>query len=334
MLRLAGKPSHHGQPLSSNVRPQYSSIAMEGLAIATALLAFFAAVGAAVDNLVMPHQNSKLQDRLVVWWNYVDDVKFRDVAHTMVEFYLRLERRLFGAFPSWRWLLTALLASAVLTTFAVLLGRTLGLYLTFLCNGNLQYSGGPIEAFFTLMTPAWTYFRYNVDHFVLYALNITFDAVTLATTLFFLRVYVRRRGLLPRYILVAADIAACLLFLYTCMFVAFYADITSSGIKHTYWTFYEHLLEPLARPDCSYFHTFTSTVIFSSTVLLPTLTYLGAIFFFLNAKVSLEASRWVVAHILELGATQKKTVFFYTGVYIGLLAALGKLTQELIKAIG
>lgn len=282
----------------------------------------------------MPHQNVRLQNHLLRYWNYVDDVRFRDIAQVMVESYLRLEQKLFGKFPSYRWLGTALVVSTIVTTVVLILGRTFGVYLTALCGGSITRYGNLLESFFVMLAAGVSYFRYNIDHGTIYALNITFDAITMTLTLMFLRVYVSHRRFLPKYFLVLADIATCIVLLYTCMYFAFYADRTTSGVKHTFWTFYEHILLPIRSPECGHFHIFTSTILFSSTVLVPTLTYLTAILLFMTAKASLEISRWIVAHVLELGATQKKTVFFYTGVYIGLLSSGVTLIIEIGKAIG
>lgn len=303
------------------------------LGIAATIVAFFSALGAAMDSLVLPQQNKRLQDALLHWWNYVDDVRFRDIAHQMVALYVRIERKLLGKFPSWRWFLTAVCTSAIVTTLAIIGGRTIGLTLTLACNDVIDSFGGMWGTITQMWWASIGYFKYNLDHPRIYAINIAFDALTLAATLAFLRLYLRQRLFISRYILILTDILACLVFFYLCSFLAFYSDSTTSGIRYGLFDYYKQFLDVAKDPQCAHFHLYTSTFVFSSTVFLPTFTYLFAIFMLMTAKGSLEISRYAARHLLELSATQQKTVFFYSGVFIGIVGSVLKLAYDLMKLL-
>lgn len=316
-----------------HVRPHIPCKRMTSLSIAAALMAFFASVGAGLDALVLPHQNTRLQRRLLAIWDRVDDVRFRDIATTMVGWYLRKESTIFGRFPSYRWIITALSLSFVVTTIALYLGRLAGIYLTVLCAGTLSAEGAPLEVLYRFGVASLNLFLGNVNHVKVYTLNLAFDAITMATTLVVLRLYLRQRLFVGRYFLILTDISACLIFFYVCSYLAFYADSTGSGVKYSVLEYHKFFSDVVSNPDCGYFHVFTSTFTFSLTVFLPTLVYLLGIYFFLNAKISLEACRWIVAHLLELSSTQQKTVIFYTGVFLGLVSAALKLSVDVATAL-
>lgn len=302
------------------------------IGIIVALAAFFSGLGAALDKLVLPHQNERLQLFLIHWWNYVDEVKFRDIAHEMVNLYIITERKVFGPFPSVRWLITACTVSFVVTTCAIVGGRALGLYLTISCGGGLEYFGGSIETLRIALSASMGFYESNVDKIRIYLLNISFDALTLAVTLIFLRTYVALRRFVARYILVLCDIAACIIFFYVCVYLAFYLDTTTSGVSYDILSFYK-IFTDLGQFSCTHLHIFTSTLVFSSSIFLPTFTYLSLILFMMTSKLSLESAKFVTKQILELGATQQKTVFFYTGVLIGIITSLTKMLYEIGKLL-
>jgi hypothetical protein len=145
--------------------------------------------------------------------------------------------------------------------------------------------------------------------------------------------YVNQSRVIQRYAIILFDIIACVIFFYTCSFLAFYADSTTSGIKVPYQKFYEHLGALFTEDSCTNYHVFTSTLVFSASVFLPTASYLLGILFFLTAKTTLEGCRWVVSHVLELSVSTEKTVFFYTGTLLGVVAAIGKTIVEVSKLL-
>lgn len=305
---------------------------LSDIGIAVALATFFSGLGAALDHLVLPHQNERLKSVLLHWWNYVDDIQFRDIAHEMVQFYVRAERKIFGHFPSIRWLITACAISLIVTTCAIVGGRTLGLYLTFSCGGNIDQFGSALGAIKVAATAAMSYFESNVDKARLYALNISFDALTLAATLLFLRGYLSIRRFIARYVLVLCDIGVCVVFFYVCVYLAFYLDTTTSGVSYGLLDFYK-MFTSLGPFSCTHFHIFTSTLVFSSTIFFPTFTYLTFILFMMTSKLSLEFAKIIAQQVLELGATQHKTVFFYTGILIGIIASLTKMLFDIGKLL-
>lgn len=307
-------------------------MSLSDIGIAVALATFFSGLGAALDHLVLPHQNERLKSVLVHWWNYVDDLQFRDIAHEMVQFYIRVEQKAFGHFPSTRWLITACTISFFVTTCAILGGRALGLYLTMSCGGNMDQYGGVLGTIQAATSAALGYFESNVNKVRIYALNIAFDALTLVATLLFLRAYLVLRPFVARYVLVLCDIGACVVFFYICVYLAFYSDVTTSGEDYGLFDFYK-LFTSLGPFSCTHFHIFTSTLVFSSTIFFPTFTYLTLILFMMTAKVSLESAKLITRQVLELGATQQKTVFFYTGILIGIVASLTKMLFEIGKLL-
>jgi len=307
-------------------------MSLSTLGLAAAILGFFSALGAALDNLVLPHQNKKLQNVLLRWWDFVDDLRFRDIGHRMVDLYVAKERLLFGNFPSSRWFLTAIILSTVVTGIAIIGGRTIGLAFTLLCTGSTDAHGGVLGTLRTSLSASLGYFH-NVDKLRVFSLNIGFDALTLCTTLGFLRLYLGRRRFLFRYSLVLSDIAACIAFFYVCSFLAFYSDGTTSGVRYGLVEYYKHFLWLWKEPQCTHFHIYTSTIVFSSTVFLPTFTYLSAILMVMTAKGSMESARYAARHLLELSATQQKSVFFYSGVFLGIIGSGMKLTYDVLTML-
>jgi len=303
---------------------------LSDIGIAIALVTFLSGLGAAVDHLVLPHQNERLRSVLIRWWDYVDSISLRDIAHEMVELYVRTERKIFGHFPSLRWLMTAVAISFIVTTGAIVGGRTIGLLLTMVCGDNLDNFGGVFGSILVAAKAAIYYFEENVDKALLYLLNITFDALTLVTTLAFLRTYLALRQFIARYILVLCDIGVALAFFYVCVFLSFYLDATASGVKYGLFDFYKIFQNPF---ECGNFHIFTSTFLFSATVFFPTFVYLSLILLTMTAKASLETAKLITKQVLELGATQQKTVFFYTGIFFGIIASLTKMIFDIGKLL-
>lgn len=182
-----------------------------------------------------------------------------------------------------------------------------------------------------LFSASLTYFRYNVHRTTVYGLNVAFDVLTLMVTVNLLVIYVNQRRVVRRLGIILLDIVACVIFFYSCSFLAFYADETTNGIKVPYYEFYKHVGSLFTGHDCTNYHVFTSTLLFSASVFLPTVSYLIGILFFLTAKTTLEGCRWVVRHVLELSISTDRTVFFYTGTLLGLIAATGKAFVEIGK---
>lgn len=301
-----------------------------GLTYAIALATALAGLGAALDKLLLPHQAAKLRYRLLRFWNRVDDVRFSNVPEAMVEFYIHAEQRAFGKRFTARWATSVLLSSALLTSVTIVVGRALGLYLTGVCSDPSQSS---IDLGVALRA-GLTYFWVNVHHAFIYPLNLSFDAVTVAVTVTLLSWFLAAGGRLKRYAFLLADILLCVVLLVLCFFIAFRLDATTSGDPPSLTRVLPRLIGDFTELGCAYFHVYLSTIFFVSTITIPTLLYLLMILLFLMAKSASELGQWIVLHIVELGTVGEKSVFFYTGIFFGIIVIVLKLIQESVAWLG
>lgn len=289
--------------------------------------ALLVVLGRGLDILVLPHQAERLQKALLRWWNRVDDLRFTNIPRTMIGGYVAIERRLFGRRLSPRWILTALAFSGVLTTLAVYGGRLLAFYLLLECQGIEQ----PESKLYWGLLQSWAA---TVRAELLYPLNLGFDFVTLLTTITLLSILVRRATEIGRYAIIVADIITCCALYYTCFYLAhYYANPLASGIVVSFLDFGTHVVQTWDDLGCTWFHVYFSSVLFSSTIFFPTITYLVAILFVMLAHTSLQMSKWILRHLLELGATGQRTVFFYTATFLSILISSGKLVYELFLLV-
>ena len=300
-----------------------------GLSFAIAIAGILSSIGIAIDKLLLPHQNNRINDVLVHVWNYVDDIRLTDVAYKMVSLYILIEHRSFGRRFSARWFSVAFFVSAILTTLTIIVGRALGMYLTASCADPNQTS----LPFFSALQMAFGYFYENINHTSIYPLNILFDNLTIAATVALLTVFLRTKAIRYRYLIIAVDIAFCVILLNVCFYIAFQLDTTSSGSPPALFQALPRLVSDVNVLGCGYFYVYMSTIFFVSTITIPTLIYLVMIIIFMLAKTSAEIGKFILLQVTELGVVGDKSVFFYTGIFLGLFVLLMKFVLELTKFI-
>lgn len=306
---------------------QNATLDFFGLSYAIAIAGILSGVGIAIDKLLLAHQSVKIKDALLQVWNYVDEVRFKDVAHKMVSVYILIERRLFGKRFSARWFFVAISISTALTTATIIIGRALGMYLTATCADPNQTS----LPFYTAVMMGFGYFHENVHHISIYPLNILFDNLTIAATVALLTVFLRGKAIGYRYFIIGLDIVFCVILLNVCFYIAFQLDTTSSGNPPTLFEALPRLVSDVSVLGCGYFYVYMSTIFFVSTITIPTLLYLLMILTLMAAKTSAEIGKFALLQLTELGVVGEKSVFFYTGIFLGLLVLLLKLAREIVK---
>lgn len=280
-------------------------------------------LGIALDKLILPHQHNIIKDYLLKIWDRVDDIHISDVPKKMVVLYLNVERKIFGKRFHIRWWLSLISISIILTTFVLIMGRSLGIFLAYSCSTEVI---DEITLFRSIEIGYWYYIS-NINHRIIYPLNILFDTVTLFVTVQLLSKFLNSTGVI-RYIIILADIFICLLLFNLCFYLAFQLDSTAGGMPPNIIDVFPRLINDKKELGCTYYHVYLSTIFFVSTILIPTLVYLLMIFIFLVAKSSVHISKFVTLQITELGVSGDKSVFFYTGIFLSIVVIFVKVIKE------
>lgn len=296
------------------------------LSISVALSALISASGLALDKLTLNHQNSKLKDRLVAVWLRVEEIRIRDVALAMATHFIAFEKSLFGPRLSYLWVLRVALFSIILTSITIIGGRALSILLIDILNPETSN----VDLLISLQL-AWGWFFYNVDHILIYPTNILFDQITLLATVALLTLYTKANKLAHRYIFILIDIVIAFVLFNIFYLVAQQLDSTASMQHSSYLPLFS-LIGDIWMLGYSRLHIHLSTLCFVATVVLPTFIYLLMIFLAMLAKSSADLGRFILLQFTELGATGEKTIFFYTGIFFGLIVSISGLLVQVLSS--
>ena len=72
-------------------------------------------------------------------------------------------------------------------------------------------------------------------------------------------------------------------------------------------------------------------ILYSTTVILPTTLYLGTMSIVLVSMLSLRIGKVVISQLFRLDIETEKSIFYYTGLLLGLMTVLIKVALEVLK---
>jgi hypothetical protein len=320
-----------------------------------AISAAVAIIFVSVDKLLLNRQKTKLNDRLLAFWSYVDDLRITDTPGKMAQACLSLIGNVFGErILHWRWWAVGTLISACLSI--IILG--FGAYAVVHSVGFGVGSGYSSDVVWALTASSAGY------HQLQYVLPANFlgDGMTLVATILLLRVFVRRRSALYRLLIIAIDvvIALGLAFLTATFCAASLAaanekDIfglrppslnsvinkfasfmeNADAILSTFLTsIHKYILVVLGIEIPGPYQNFDAllpSIMFGMTTLLPTIVYMSILYLLLTAKLITTVSNTCLGQVSELTIETGNSVFFYTATLLGIVATSLKLISEILR---
>lgn len=304
-----------------------------GILYVAGLATLLSSAGIATDKLLLDRQKGKLRETFTNWWVFLDDLQFRDIATDTARGLLYLKNQLFGErLFSPRFLVIAVTVSVCVTTTAIIAGDA------------IWYSdkGGPSAAigYFPQRKPVW-----------LYLSNFVLDYITLTVTFALLAVFVRVNAAV-RIGVVTLDFVVALLLAVLCWFVgkslefpdtAYIVTGDPSFIDATFRQYFGYwqktgmvdvgvlsfgYIEPWDVNDGEW-----GSFFFANTTFIPTAFFALLLFALTILFMLFHVTRFFVLQILGLSVETEKSVFFYAGTTMGLLAILTKLLNELWKLV-
>lgn len=256
----------------------------------------------------------------------------KDVPRAGLKLFLRIKNLLIGEKFNVASVLRAVLISFVLTGLAMPIGRALGLYLYGVCRKFREenYSGVSLS-FSDSFSSALGYYS-PVQFSALMASNIFFDLITVFGTVAILLIAIKKRDAILAT-LIAFDIALCLILLHGLWFIADKFDtggaVTQFGIFETLPTVFIYL-----RSGCAGFELLLTKIFFASTILIPTLIYLIAIFVIAVLRGGFVISRWIGLHVLERSVEdERKSVIGHASAALGIIVALGGAVRTMAQIV-
>lgn len=295
---------------------------MKILSLALIIAALIASVGKAIDGLLLSRHVSALDAISIRAWLYLDRVTLRNIPRSGLRLFILLKEFLFGRGMGLEFIFRVILVSAMVTAIAMPFGRAIGMYLMLVCeyaSGNLDPAN--LATFGYLFQSALGFFT-NDDYLWLAATNITFDFLTISITTVLIGCAIRKNSIhLTAF--VALDIVLCVVLFHALMWSIDQFDIASRLTNTDSVLDLIPTIIFLAAQGCSSFHFLTSKLLFSSTVLLPTLIYLSIILLLALFRHGFLLSRWIGMHLLERSSEdERRSIIGHLATTLGVLVAM------------
>ena len=253
------------------------------------LAGLFAGLGYALDRWSLRRQKHVVYDRLIAWWNRLDDTSVPDLPRRMAEWSLGVWHKIAGLeFFSVRALGVSLGASCVLTTIALYGGAAIG-------EGGW---GSPLGLGEAIRLTAF------------YGINAIFDTATILVTLHAIRIVRDRSGKMGVLAMIG-DVA----FAYTCAVVCGVTILAFNyaGQPRAWRTYFAGGLD-LVHTGVGYWFGYQSEWLlryglFVSTTLLPTFVWSTLLLFLTFAKLVLTGAKRVGLFFLERATEDEVPTF-------------------------
>ena len=302
-----------------------------GILYVAGLATLITAAGIAIDKLLLDRQKGTLRAKLAEWWVFVDELRFKDIATDAALGLLRLKTLLFGdRLLSLRFVIVAAALSVSVTSAAIVAGDAIW----------FADRGGIFAAleYFPQRKPMW-----------LYLTNFVLDFITLFVTFRLLDIFVRV-NVVAKVGIVTVDFIVALLLAISCWYVgkdlefpntSYFVTGDPKFIEYNYRQYFGYwqktgivdvetlsfgFIQPWDMHDGEWGSFFYANTTFLPTALLALLLFSLTVFFMLYHVI-----RFVVLQILGLSVETEKSIFFYTGTTMGLVAILLKILNELIR---
>lgn len=294
---------------------------------AIAFAAAMAGIGFALDKLTLPHQAEKLQSKLLAFWVMISEVRFANLHEQASSAFLYSEKVLLGKSFSKMWLFRIVFISVTFSCAAILFGRSTGNYLITACAYGFDKSA----SFSWSIGEAIEYVSKNFNYLYVLLINAVFDVATITVTHVILQKVVTARSSLRQTTLLVSDLLFAFMLFYFCYYVLNNLDLYVSNRENISLGNVARDIFYFSDRGCTYFYFVLPVVLFSATVIIPTIVFLSTILFLLLSRFALLIGHSITMHFAELGATGDRTVFFYLGIFFGLMVVLLKLVKDSIS---
>jgi hypothetical protein len=256
------------------------------------------------------------------FWVYLSDVRPKALPRATAATYLRFVRRYIGPdIRSWRFILTSVVISAVMTTVFFFVGKAIR-------NAILRAIDPDFGTFFELFPAYLEMYQLHLDKAFVYPVNAVFDILTVMFTTLLVTRFFLSRSLIRASRFVLLDLALCALLFYVCLFLIVSHDVATSP-QGGLLKFHQHIGQHLGE-SAMFAHWLSSGMAYSATVFYPTLIYLVVFIIFIMAATFIRLLKGIGLFYAESAVDNEKSVFFVTGTFIGIIAAFTKAAAQLL----
>lgn len=297
---------------------------MTGLAISIVVAGTIVAIGAGIDSLLLDRQRDWFNFKALQWWNYFDNLKIVDLPRRGVELFLKMKTLVLGKSVGAAFFFRACLLSMLMTALAIYGGTIFGLYFYEACSRAVI--GEPV------LSAAWRMIGGADNLMYLGPTNLVFDVATILTTTLLLSFAMKKNDYILG-LMIFLDMLACI-FLFESLI---YVSDTHRNLRLAFNGFgtaiHEAYVE-IANANCTIGLILLPALIYSSTIIIPTIIYLLIIAALFMLRESFKGTKWFIMHVLERSVEDaKKTMFVHVGVALGILVAVAKAIVEVVAIL-
>lgn len=282
-----------------------------------------AAIGVALDKLILPDQAKLIQNYLSAVWIKIDDMKISDLPKKTATSFLVFERNIFGdpKDKPYKWFLVTLIISLLLTTTAIAIGDIIQSY-------NPIYQTISFSNIFASIKGS--------APFIVYPFNLICDLLTFYITIFILRKFIATKSAIYRVLLILFDVFIAYIFVLLCFYIpfpsatgGFSASLFNLIDAHETFIIVLENIKDFNPYDLNLIVTlFFTSFIYSLTSFIPTIFYLLLLTILTLSYMSFHIAKFIVQQVLRLSVDTDKSVFFYTGTVLGVFTMGIKLISE------
>ena len=313
---------------------------MSTIAEVLAILALFASLGAAIDALLLPAQLNNLKEKMEILWVHISDIKVVDYAYETAILAQRLFYFVFGGKHKWGKLAVfSFILSSLVSIITIVSGYTLDSYI----NETLGFTDYDLSLLDELLISFQiSIYEHPIESISLVVTNYLFDFITIIVTMFLISKLKHSRRVYHVPIIIL-DATIALIISGLCYTSSEYIVFGDSYHGYVYFenkildviiTNIENIIRIIIGIEYySYWEELGSSWYFfySVTTLLPTIIFLSVLFILILSSFSFMVCRFIICHLLALSVEKGKSIFFYTGTFIGLLAVIGKMLVALFN---
>lgn len=281
-----------------------------------------AAIGLALDKIILKRHDSALKTSLTAFWVRLYEISPQKLPRYTARLYLDFVRRFIGPdITSIRFLITSILISFVMTTVFFFIGKAIR-------HAILASIDPSFPGFFESFSAYIEMYQLHLDKKVVYPVNVVFDILTIMVTTVLVTRFFLARNMLAASRFIVVDIVMCCFLFYTCLFIIVKSDLALAppgGLL----TFHKHVWAHLQEP-AMFAHWLSSGMAYSATVFYPTILYLSIFLILLLASIVVKGLRVVGLFYAESAIENEKSAFFVTGTFLGILAASAKVISSFL----
>jgi len=282
----------------------------------------FAAIGIALDKVVLRRHDIALKRWLTSFWVALHDIRPKKLPRSTAAAYLRFVHRTIGPdIRSWRFIATSIAISLVMTTAFFFLGKAIR-------NSILQSIDPEFGSFFEHLPGYAEMYWLHLDKAFVYPINALFDILTIILTTFLVSQFFLSRTLVRASRFIVLDLMLCAALFYVCLYIIVSNDIAVAP-QGGLFSFHEHIAMHMQEP-AMFAHWLSSGMTYSATVFYPTLMYLLIFLLLVLAAIFIRVTKSIGLFYAESVVDNEKSVFFVTGTFIGIVAALAKAASQLM----